>query len=350
MDKSLQEIAELVGGTLVGDGSVRVSGVNGIKQAGPKDLTFLAHPKYRTYLDTTQAAAVLVTLDTPELQIPAIRVKNPYVALSTLLTLIEAEMLRHPVGHHPTAVIGKNVTLGANVALGPHVVLEDDVTIGDNAILYAGVFVGWGSSIGPSSVLYPNVVVREGVRVGARCIIHAGTVIGSDGFGFVFSEGRQIKIPQIGGVVLEDDVEVGANSAVDRAAVGLTTIGQGTKIDNLVQIGHNVQIGKNCVISGQSGIAGSATIGNYVALGARAGVAGHLEIGDGVMVGALSGVTKTIASGKVVSGFPAKPHEDEKRIQASLRSVPALLRRMKELEDRVKELEGTLDGKAEDNC
>jgi UDP-3-O-[3-hydroxymyristoyl] glucosamine N-acyltransferase len=349
MDRSLQEIAKLVGGTLLGDGSIRIAGVNGIKQAGPSDLTFLAHPHYRPFLDSTNAGAILVT---PDVSVPGknlIQVANPYVALTAVLQLVEGETLRHPTGGHPSAVVAQGVKLGSDVALDAHAVICEGSEVGDRTVLYAGVYVGRNCVIGPDTVIYPNVVLREGTRVGARCIIHSGTVIGSDGFGFVFAQGQQMKIPQVGTVVLEDDVEVGANSAVDRAAVGTTTVGQGTKIDNLVQIGHNVQIGKHCVISGQTGIAGSAMIGNYVALGARAGIAGHIEIGDGVMVGALAGVTKSHPAKKIISGFPAKDHDEEKRVQAALRNLPALLRRVRELEKRVEELEGPLNGTTEDD-
>lgn len=349
MDISLQEIAHLTGGTLIGDGSVRVCGINGIRQAGPGELTFLAQPRYRDFLATTQAAGVLVPADTVAPGKNVIQVANPYVALAQLLHMVEAETLIHPTGRHPSAVVAEGATLGEGVALDAHVVVAEGCTIGDRTVLYAGVYIGRNCSVGPDCVLYPNVVLREGTRVGARCIIHSGTVLGSDGFGFVFAEGRQQKIPQIGTVVLEDDVEIGANSAVDRAAVGSTTIGQGTKIDNLVQIGHNVQIGKHCVVSGQAGIAGSASIGNYVALGARAGIAGHIEIGDGVMVGALAGVTKSHPVKKVISGFPAKDHDEEKRIQAGLRNLPGLLRRVRVLEDRLRELEGQRHGTSEDN-
>jgi len=349
MDKSLQEITGLVGGALAGDSTVRITGVNGIKQAGPHELTFLAHSHYRSYLETTKAGAILVT---PDIAVPGknlIHVADPYVALTAVLQLVEEETLRHPVGRHPSAVVAPGVRLGADVALDAHTVVCEGSEVGDRVVLYAGVYVGRNCVIGPDTVIYPNVVLREGTRVGARCIIHSGTVLGSDGFGFVFTEGRQMKIPQVGTVVLDDDVEVGANSAVDRAAVGTTTIGQGTKIDNLVQIGHNVRIGKHCVISGQTGIAGSATLGNYVALGARAGIAGHIEVGDGVMVGALAGVTKSHPAKKIVSGFPAKDHEEEKRIQAALRSLPALLRRVRDLEKRVEELEGPVNGTTEDD-
>ena len=345
MNKSVHEVAEMVRGKVVGDGEVRITGLGGIAEAVDGDLTFLGSPRFLSHLQTTGAAAVLV----PEHCVngtkkPLIQVLDPYRAFTLMLSEIEAETLKHPTGIHPTAVVGKNVTLGKGVALDAHVTLSDGCNIGDGAILYAGVYVGRGASIGAGTVIYPNTTIREGVALGARCLIHNNASIGSDGFGFQSANGARAKVPQVGCVIVGDDVEIGANSSVDRATCGETRIGDGTKIDNLVQIGHNVKIGKHCTISGSSGIAGSATIGDHVTIGGMVGVGDHVEIGDNVMVGGRSGVTKSVEAGRVVSGFPVRDHDESRRIVAGQRRLPQALRKIRQLEERLKLLEQRLDG------
>lgn len=345
MNMSVRDIAELVGGTVVGDGDVRVTGVNGIEEAGQGELTFLGSPRYLSYLETTQAAAILVPQDSDgHATQPTIQVASPYLAFAMVLQRCESETLRHPTGIHPTAAVGEDVTLGENVALDAHVRIADGCRIGDNTVLYAGAYVGRDSAIGPDCVIYPNVVIRERVTIGARCILHSNASIGSDGFGFAPVDGIQAKIPQIGEVEIGDDVEIGANSAVDRATCGQTRIGDGTKIDNQVQIGHNVHVGRNCVISGGTALAGSARIGNNVTVAGQAGIAGHIEVGDNVVVAGRGGVTKSVEPNKTVSGFPAMDHATAKRIQVSQRRLPDALKRIRSLESRIDELEERLNG------
>lgn len=354
MQWSVAEIAERIGGAVIGDAARVITGLNGIREAGAAELTFLASKKYLPYLKTTAAAAILVPDETglsDEKRAAAngrtlIRVSDPYRAFMLLLADVEKAVVRHPEGVHETAVLGKNVRLGAGVALDAHVRVGDDVTIGDGAVIYAGVYIGNGCEIGPNTIVYPNATVRENCRVGARCVIHSNAAIGSDGFGFVQLDGRHRKIPQVGRVVIGDDVEIGSQTAVDRATCGETVIGNGTKIDNLVQIGHNVRIGRHCTISGCSGIAGSAVIGDYVTLAAFAGVAGHIEIGDHVIVAGRGGVTKSVKPRTVVSGFPAQPHDVERRVVAAQRKLPESLKRLRELEQRLCRLEEKLDGQA----
>jgi len=343
MDLSVAEIAELVDGTVVGDGQVRVTGVNGIAEARPGDLSFLVDRRYLRYLHRTRAAALLVPEGVTEAAVPLIRVPDPYQAFAAVIERVRPARAPHPHGVHATAIIGQGVTLGEGVGIGPYVCIADGCTVGNRAVLYAGVCLGHGATVGEDTILYPHVVAREYVRIGARCIIHAGAVLGSDGFGFDPSEGGNRKIPQIGTVVVEDDVEIGANSAVDRATFTETRIGQGTKIDNLVQIGHNVRLGEHCILSGMTGIAGSTRLGNRVVVAAMAGVSGHLQVGDGAIVGAGAGVTKSVPPGRVVSGFPAREHEEEKRVWASTRRLPDALRRVRELEARLSKLEGLLN-------
>ena len=349
MKASVAEIAELVQGKVLGDKTVEITGFNSIRQALPGDLTFVADSRYASYLERTEATAVLVPRNITHPARTLIQVANPYAAFAAVLTRFRPSATHHPEGIHPSAVVGENVRIGENVALGAHATVADKAEIGDGATLYAGCYVGHGAKIGADCLLYPNVVIRENVTLGARCIVHGGAVIGADGFGFLPAQQGHQKIPQIGTVVIEDDVEIGANTTIDRATFGQTLIRRGTKIDNLVQIGHNVETGEHCIICGNAGISGSAILGNRVTIAAGAGVAGHIEVGDNVTVAALSGVTKSVPAGRVVSGFPAIDHDREKLIKAGTRMLPEALRRIRTLERRLAELEGKLDGTAEDN-
>lgn len=344
MNKSVGEIAGLVGGVVFGDAAVRVTGLNGIQEARSGDLTFVSNRKYAPFLDTTRASAVLVTGDLRSSRMPVIEVKNPYLAFVQVIQAHAAEFEpRHPSGIHPTAVIGQGVVLGRDVALDAYVRLGDGCVLGDGVVVYSGVHIGAGSTIGERTVIYPNVTIREGVLVGARCILHAGVVLGSDGFGFAPVQGVWFKIPQVGNVEIGDDVEIGANSAVDRATFGSTVVGRGTKIDNLVQIGHNVRIGEHCVISGMSGIAGSTVIGNHVTIAAQVGIIDHLEIGDNVQIAARAGVTSSIPAGQVVSGFPAVEHAKAMRMVAGMRRLPEWPRRLRDIERRLEAVEGRIE-------
>lgn len=351
MKTSVAEIADLVGGKVIGDKTISITGLSGIRQASRGDLTFVSNDRYRPYVKETKASAVLAPLDIKEAPAPVslIQVTNPYDAFLRVLQRFQPSPLRHPTGIHPTAVLDESVELGANVAIDSHVRVASGCVIGANTVLYSGAYVGRGSVIGPDVVVHPNATIREEVRIGARCIIHSGAIIGADGFGFTSDQEGHTKIPQVGGVVLGDDVEIGANSAVDRATFGQTVIGNGTKIDNLVQIGHNVQIGEHCVISGNAGIAGSTILGRFVTVAAGAGIAGHIEIGDGVTVGGFAGVTKSVPAGKTVSGFPAVDHLVERRQKAGIRQVPDALKRIRELEQRIHELEERINGTSENN-
>ena len=335
----LSDIAKLVDGSLKGDTDICISGANSIEDAGPGDISFVRGKKYWPLLKHTKASAILAKEIPDTCNLPHVLVNNPDMAFAKILALLESHQRNHPTGVHPDALIGKNVVLGTNVAIDAFVRIGDNCTIGNNTVLYSGVYIGSNSTVGSDSILYPNVVVREHCRIGARCILHSGACIGSDGFGFAYLDGTWAKIPQVGIVIIEDDVEVGSNSAIDRATCGITRIGQGTKIDNLVQIGHNTQIGAHCAIAGMVGIAGSAKIGDNVRIGAYAGVAGHITIGDGATIGARSGVSQSVDPGVIVSGFPVKDHQLERRIMVSQAKIPDLIRRMRELEIQLKKLE-----------
>ncbi|MBM3290473.1 MAG: UDP-3-O-(3-hydroxymyristoyl)glucosamine N-acyltransferase [Candidatus Hydrogenedentes bacterium] len=266
-----------------------------------------------------------------------------------LLQRIEAEQAWRPEGVHPTAVVAEGVVLGRDVALGACSSIGAGSMLGDGATVHAGARVGQGCRIGAQTVIYQNVTICDRVQIGTHCVIKPGAVIGAEGFGFVEHGGIQVRIPQVGTVLLGDHVEVGANTCIDRATFGATVIGSGSKIDNLVQIGHNVQLGRNCIVCGKAGIAGSAVVGDNVTIGASAGVNGHIELGQGVKVAALAGVTKSVKPGAVVSGFPAVEVERHRRKEASLRQVPEALQRIKSLEERLAQLEGTLNGTPKDD-
>lgn len=339
MDKSLNEIAKLVEGTVIGRGDVRITGLSGLEDAKSGDLSFLGNPRFESLMATTQAAAVLVPESFGDNGFPVIRVGHPYQAFATVLKLYEKETLHHPVGVHPTSAISEGASLGKNVGIDAFVRLEEGCEIGDNVVLYSGVYVGRGSTIGQGTIVYPNVTIREGVRIGARCIIHSNVSLGSDGFGFTEADGAHVKIPQVGTVQIGDDVEIGSNSAIDRSTMGPTVIGNGTKIDNLVQIAHNVTIGEHCTISSGTGIAGSTKIGNNVTMAGRVGIRGHLEIGDNVVVGGGTGIVSSVPAGSVIMGTPHQDINLARRIWISLPLLPKALRRLRMLEARIDKLE-----------
>lgn len=327
------EIVDLVGGRYDGAREVRVRGVAPLADAGEDQLSFLANPKYASQLETTGAAVVLVSDDHPGRSVRFIRVRNPYFAMATVVARFFAQRAA-PGGISPLASIAASVRLGRNVAVGPFTSIGDGVVIGDDAVIYPNVSIEPGSVIGEGTVVYPLVSIYERSQIGKRCIIHSGAVIGADGYGFATDGGRHHKIPQIGIVRIEDDVEVGAGTCIDRAALGETVIGEGTKIDNLVQIGHNARIGRHCLLVAQVAIAGSAQLGDYVVIGGQSGISGHLKIGDHVQVAAKTAVLEDIASGKVM-GTPAIPFRDFGRREVYLRRLPELFRRLEELEKKV---------------
>lgn len=339
MEKKLEEIALLIGGELAGKGDVTITGVSGIKEAKEGDITFLANPKYVSLLEKTQASAVLVGKDVVSPGKPVIRTANPSLAFSKVIELMGPKKVEYAPGVHPSAVIGKNVKLGKDVSVQPCAVVADGAVIGDRTVIGAGVYLGLECVVGCDTLIYPNVVIRERTVIGSRVIVHSGTVIGSDGFGFAMIDGRHMKIPQIGIVVVEDDVEIGANVAVDRARFDKTIIKKGTKIDNLVQIAHNVIVGSHSILVAQCGIAGSTELGSYVTMAAQAGAVGHLKIGDGAIIAAQAGVTKDIEPRALVVGAPAIDHMKFKKNVANVNRLPKLIERVEQLEQKIADLE-----------
>ena len=332
MDMTAGEIAAMTGGTVAGDASVRLTGVNGVDEAGPGDLCFVRSAEYASRLTESNASAVLIQEAPPELPMTAICVPSPDLAFGMVLKHCESLQLVHPKGIHEQAAVHPDATLGTDVAIGACAIVESGAQIGSGAILYPGCYVGREAHIGAGTILYPNATVREECHIGDRCIIHAGATIGSDGFGYARVDNQWVKIPQVGRVIIEDDVEIGSGTAVDRATFGTTRVGRGTKIDNLCQVGHNVQIGEHCALAGMVGVAGSAVLKDRVQVGASAGIRGHITIGDDATVAARGGVVKSVEPGAVVSGFPAIDHLEERRVLVAQRRVPELIRRLKVLE------------------
>lgn len=347
---SLGEIAGIVGGELQGPSETVISGVAGIKEAEHGDITFLANPKYEEFLGVTRASAIIAPLDLV-CDKPLIRIENPYLAFLRVITLFAEDVLsKYPRGVHESAIIDPTATLGKNIAIGPFCQLRKGVMLGENTTILFGVFIGDNVTIGDDCIIYPNVTIREKTEIGNRVIIHSGAVIGADGFGFAKDGHSHQKIPQIGRVIIEDDVELGANATVDRATTGITRICSGSKIDNLVQIAHNVKIGANSIIAAQAGISGSTELGERVVLGGQAGLVGHIKIGDDTQVGAQAGVTKSVESNKRISGYPARDHEKALKLSAYTAKLPELFKKIKELEARLAELErGELFDKATKN-
>lgn len=336
-----EQIAQLLQGTIEGDASAMVHTFAKIEEAQAGTLTFLANLKYESYLYTTEASIVLVRHDL-QLKEPVrptlIRVADPYAALAELMQLVEKQLHQRPTGIDPRAVVLEGATLGQDVYLGPGVVVEAGAEIGDGCLIYPNSYIGRGCKIGAESIIYPNVTIYHGVSIGLRCIIHAGAVVGADGFGFAPQLDGYRKIPQLGNVIIEDDVEIGANTCIDRAVMGSTIIRQGAKLDNLVQIAHNCQVGAHTVMAAQGGMAGSSSIGSWCQTGGQVGIAGHLHIGDRVQLGGQTGVLGNVESDKTLLGSPAMEARNAMRSYAVMSKLPDMYRQLGQLEKEIQKL------------
>jgi len=335
MHKTLDELAQIVNGTVIGDGGIRISDVAKIEEGEPGKISFLANLRYEKYLKDTKASAVIVPRSIYKAETNLLQVDDPYLALRKILLLFYPfpGVTRHSI--HTTAHIEKNAHIEHPVQIGAFAYIGNDVRINRRTVIGAHAYIGNEVHIGEHVLLHPRVTILNRCIIGNRVIIHAGAVIGSDGFGYAKEKEKYLKIPQVGNVVIDDDVEIGANSTIDRATIGSTYIASGCIIDNLVQIAHNVQIGEHTAIAAQTGIAGSTKIGSRVALGGQAGTAGHIEIGDNSIIGAQSGVTKSVPKNSFYFGYPARDHKHVKKIEAFMKKLPDMYERIKKIEKRI---------------
>jgi len=328
----LAEIARALGCELRGSGDVEIADVAPLESAATGTLTFLDDRRLGHLLATTCASAVILAPEAPEAAMPTLRAPHPYLAFIGAVELLHPAKRGAVPGVHPTAVVAATAVIGARAAIGPYATVGERTTIGADAVLHAGVAIYDDVTIGDEFTAHAHAVVREGARIGHRVTLHAGSVVGSDGFGYLPLPDGNRKIPQVGTVVLEDDVEIGACATIDRAALGATVVGRGTKIDNLVMVGHGCRLGAHCLLAGQAGLAGGTTLGARVMLGGQAGSAGHLSIGDGAQVGAQAGMHRDIPAGTVVSGYPAMEARRWRRVTMSIPRLPEVFRRLRRLE------------------
>ena len=341
METTLAELAARTGAALEGDGRRVIRGVAGVRDAGPDEVAFVSLPKYAADAAETKAAGLFLARDWDKpVPCPILRVDKPEESFYIAAKLFAGTVPAPVPGVHPSAVVSADATVGPGCSIGPLCVVEAGAVLGGRVILQAGVYIGHGVRVGDDCHFYPGVSIREHCQIGSRVILHNGAVIGSDGFGYsVNKQGVRTKIPQIGIVVIGDDVEIGANSTIDRARFGKTKIGDGVKIDNLVQIAHNVIIGDHAVIVAQVGIAGSTIVGSKAVLAGQSGVAGHLVIGEGAIIGAQAGVTKDVKPGSFVIDFPATPQREAAVQHANVARLPELKARVADLEKRIRQLE-----------
>jgi len=341
MQRTVAEIAKELGRPFEGNGSLTITEVSGLREALPGQLAVLSLPKYAGHAASTQATAVVVMEDfSGNCPAALIRSPEPMADFTKIAHLFAPPKVSYPPGIHETAVVDPSATLGKDIHLGPHVVIEEQAVLGDGCVVMANTVVGPHVTMGRDCTLFPQVSVREHCQLGDRVIVNNGSVVGSEGFGYdVDEKGVRSKIPQIGIVVVEDDVEIGSNACIDRARFGVTRIGKGTKIDNLVQIAHNCILGEHCVIISQCGIAGSSVIGTRSILAGQSGIAGHLMIGEGALIGAQAGVTKDVAPGAYMIDFPALPYKKAAAKHAYMGQLPKWKQKLDSLEERLQQLE-----------
>ena len=340
----LEDIAAQIDATIEGNSKIQISGVAKIEDAKAGEISFIANSKYIKYLKETEASAIIVPKDLEEQAEgrTLVRSDNPYLSFLKTVVLFHPPQPLLEEGIHETAIVDKNTQLGKNLSIGPYTVVGKRCKIGSGSVLMPGVIVGDDVIIGQDSLIHAHVCIRERVVIGDRVVIHNGTVVGSDGFGFAPEAGQYFKIPQVGTVVIEDDVEIGANVTIDRATLGETRIKKGVKLDNLIQIGHNCTVEENTVIAGQAGLSGSTHIGKGVRIGGQVGFAGHLKVGDGAAIGAKSGVDKSIPENTYVFGIPARPYMEEFRIQGAIHRLPERMKELRELKKEIEKLKKTL--------
>jgi len=333
----LKDFAEIVKGVIQGDPDIEIAGVSGLMDAHEGDITFVSSAKYLKQASGSKASCIIVKELIPDIKTSQLITSNPYFAFAKAIECFYPGLSFQP-GISEKAIISGRVQFGKGVSVYPFAYLSDDISIGEGTVILPGVFIGEKTEIGKHCIIHPNVVIRDGVTIGNRVIVHSGTVIGSDGYGYTFEKGEHYKIPQVGGVIIEDDVEIGSNVSIDRATLGNTVIGRGTKIDNLVQIAHNVNIGEKCLIMALVAIAGSSEIGSYVTIGGQSALADHTTVDSGTMIAGQSGLFGHVTKG-VYTGTPAIPHKDFLRSSSLFAKLPELNKRIIELERKIHSLE-----------
>jgi len=338
VNKTVKELAEHIGGVIVGDENLEVSGAATLSEAGPGDVSFLANLKYEKDLATTDASVVIAGEAISATDKTLIRCKDPYYGFMQIVVLLYGHREHEKVGISPRAGVDPTATIGSNVDVHDFVVVSHDAKIGDNTRIYPSCTIGPGTTIGCDCIIYPNVTIYDGCTIGDRVTIHSGSVIGQDGFGYATHDGVHHKIPQIGGVVIEEDVEIGANCAIDRGTLGDTVIGKGCKFSNLIAIGHNTHIGPYSLLVAQVGIAGSVQVGHHCIFGGQVGVVGHIKIGDEVRIGAQAGVINDVADRQAIVGSPSMPITQAKRSLSLLKDLPDFRRKLRELDKSLRQL------------
>ncbi len=334
VNKTLREIAEIIGGKLIGDGAIKITGLDSLDTAKAGDITF-ADENHAALAKKSAASAIIIPMNfSGELPANCIKSAEPKIAFAKLMEIFMPK-IEIPAGISDKAEIGRNTKISPSAKIMALAYIGNNVEIDAGAVIYPHVYIGQNVKIGAGTIIYSNVTVREYCEIGARCVIHSSAVIGADGFGFTTKNGVHTKVPQIGNVIVEDDVEIGACVGIDRAAMGSTVIGHGTKIDNLVHIGHNCKIGANCLIVAQTGISGSTIVGDNVTFGGQTGTVGHIKIGGNSVYAGRSGITKNMPEGFFGSGFPVQPHGDWLRMQASMQKIPELIKRIRQLEKQL---------------
>ena len=339
MEFSAKQIADIIGGRVEGNPDAPLQTFDKIESAGPKALTFLSNPKYASFLYTSKAGAVLIAEDfvpTQPVEVTLIRVADPYAALAQLMRMVDELTRPRPCGVEQPSFVDESVTVPSDAYIGAFAYVGKGVKLGAGVQIHPQAYVGAGVTIGDGTVIYPGVKIYHGCKIGNRCVIHAGAVIGADGFGFApMADGTYSKIPQLGYVEIDDDVEIGANTTIDRATMGRTHISRGTKLDNLIQIAHNVEVGANTVMASQVGVAGSAKIGSNCMIGGQVGIAGHITVGDKVNVGAQTGIPSSVPSDKTLMGYPAIDSSKWLRQCVYLNRLPDLFQRVSKIEKNI---------------
>ncbi len=336
--KTLGELAEYVGGRVVGDPNVVINSASTLGRAGEGDISFLANVKYEKQVQTTKASAVIVGKETPNTSVPLLIAEDPYYAFMQIMVLLHGYRKHKKVGISPRAIISDSAKIGADCHIHDFATVSDDARVGDGCIIYPGVFVGQGATIGNDCIIYPNAAIYDGCKIGNRVIINANSVIGDDGFGYATHKGAHYKVPQIGIVVIEDDVEIGACCGIERGTLGDTVIGQGSKLGDLVAIGHGTKVGSHCLLVAQVGVAGSTTLGHHCVVGGQVGIVGHINIGNNVTIGAQAGVINNIPDGQIVVGAPAIEADQGKRAYSMIQHLPEMRQSIRKLENQIERI------------